>query len=144
MQFTKELAYSELKLKPFIYIADRKALAYSCRFFCSACFQLCSTTTDTLLLIRPPRRVTGWVNHRHLHTRTHIVVQDVMTYASDPACPRLVHYDVPMATSHENWLTSQHANHIPPQCTRVRHQCYNQRQGQTNYEVWRSAEGFSH
>jgi len=36
----------------FIYIVDRKASAYSCRFFCSACFQLRSTTTGTLLLIQ--------------------------------------------------------------------------------------------
>ena len=43
----------------FIYIADWKATACSCRFFCSACFQLRSTTTGTLLLIRRPRRVTG-------------------------------------------------------------------------------------
>jgi len=45
----------------FIYIADRKDSAYSCRFFCSACFQLRSTTPDTLLLIRRPRRVYGRV-----------------------------------------------------------------------------------
>jgi len=42
-----------------IYIADRKASAYSCRFFCSACFELRSTTTGTLLLIRRPLRVSG-------------------------------------------------------------------------------------
>jgi len=35
----------------FIYIAYRKASAYSCRFFCCACFQLRSTITGTLLLI---------------------------------------------------------------------------------------------
>jgi len=62
----------------FIYIADRKASAYSCRFFCSACFQIRSTTTGTLLLeIRRPRRVSGTVDHRHLHPRTHLVVQGV-------------------------------------------------------------------
>jgi len=45
----------------FIYIADLKASAYSYRFFCSAWFQLRSTTTGTLLLIRRPRRVFGRV-----------------------------------------------------------------------------------
>ena len=43
----------------FIYIADRKGTACSCRFFSSACFQLRSTTTCTLLLIRRPRRTDG-------------------------------------------------------------------------------------
>jgi len=60
----------------FIYIADRKASAYSCRFFCSACFQL-RTTTGTLLLIQRPLRVSGRVVHRH--TKTHLVVQGVGT-----------------------------------------------------------------
>jgi len=63
----------------FIYITDRKASAHSCRFFCSACFQLRSTTTGTLLLIRHPRRVSGRVDHRHLHIRMHLVVQGVRT-----------------------------------------------------------------
>jgi len=35
-----------------MYIADLKASAYSCHFFCSACFQLRSTATCMLLLIR--------------------------------------------------------------------------------------------
>jgi hypothetical protein len=32
-----------------------------------------------LLLIRRPRRVTGWVDRRHLHTRTQKVFHDVVT-----------------------------------------------------------------
>jgi len=74
--------YIKLKVKVkalFIYIVDRKASAYNCHFFCSACFQLCSTTTGTLLLIRRPHRVSGRVDHGHLHTRTHLVVQGVRT-----------------------------------------------------------------
>jgi len=66
----------------FIYVADRKISAYSCRFFCSACFQVHSITTDTLLLIRRPWRVCGRVDHRHLHFAhkdAPIVVQGVMT-----------------------------------------------------------------
>jgi len=72
----------EVKLKVkamFIYVTDQKASAYSCSFFCSACFQLHSTTTGTLLLIRRPRRVSGIADHRHLHKRTHLVVQGVRT-----------------------------------------------------------------
>lgn len=79
----------EVKVKViFIYIADRKATACSCRFFCSACFQLRSTTTGTLLLIRRPRRVTGWVDHRHVHTRTQIIVQGVRTLRQWSSLPK--------------------------------------------------------
>ena len=77
--FSFNLGSYSLKVKaPFIYKADRKASVYSCRFFCSACFQLRSTT-GTLLLILRPRRVTGGVDHTRLYTMTHIVVQDVRT-----------------------------------------------------------------
>jgi len=72
----------------FIYIADRKASAYSWHFFCSTCFQLSSTTTGTLLLIRRPWRVSCRVDHRHLHTRTHLVVQGVRTLCQWHSLPK--------------------------------------------------------
>jgi len=83
--------YDRLKLKVkalFIYIADRKASAYSYRFFFSACFQLRSITTGTLLFIRRSRWVSGRVDHRHLHTRTHLVVQGVRTLRQWPSLPK--------------------------------------------------------
>jgi hypothetical protein len=72
----------------FIYIADRKTSACNCRFFRYACFQLRCTTTGTLLLIRHPRRVTDWVDHRNLHTRTHIVIQDARTLCQWSSLPK--------------------------------------------------------
>jgi len=91
----KSTEYSEnryLNVKVKAYISIRKASAYSCRFFCSAYFQLRSTTTGTLLRIRRPQRVSVTqitrVDHRHLHTRTHLVVQGVRTLRQWSSLPK--------------------------------------------------------
>jgi len=100
-------------------ILFKVALAYSWRFFCSACFQLCSTTTGMLLLIQRPRRVSGRVDHRHLHTRTQLVVQGVRTLRQWSSLPKELDSSQPT-----NKLSNQHANRIPPYCSKVGQKCY--------------------
>ena len=52
-----------LQLKPIYLYSGSESYSYNCRIFCSACFQLCSTTTGTLLPIRrPPRVTTNWLS----------------------------------------------------------------------------------
>jgi len=134
----------------FIYIADRKATAHNSRFFCSACFQLLSTTTGTLLLIRRPQRVSGRVDHRHLHTRTHLVVQGVRTLCQWSSlhkagtiwrsyCHVLDLSQPTRANFQANTPTA--FRHIAPGWGRS---ATNQRQGQTNSEGCHSTEAFSH
>jgi len=139
--------FVKLKLKLCLYIADRKASAYSCRFFCSTCFQLRSTTTGTLQLIRRPRRVSDRVDHRYLHTRTHLVVQSVRTLRQWPSLRKA-------GTIWRNYcheldlvsLTNCQANTPTAFCyiaPRWGISATNQRQGQTNSKVCQSTEAFS-
>ena len=131
----------------YMCIAYRKATAYGCRFFCFVCFQFRSTRTGTLLLIRRPRRVTGWVDHRHLHTRTHIVAQDVRTLRQWSSLPKAG--TLWCSYRHESDLKSAfkptHKSVRQPHSTIVLQgeaSVLSQRQKQTNCEVWQSIEGF--
>jgi len=76
----------------FIYIADQKASAYGCRFFCSACFQLRSTTTGTLLLIRRPRRISGRVDLRQ-DVLFHLCLIDYMWMSISCQCSHVKRLD---------------------------------------------------
>jgi len=143
----------------FIYTAVRKAYSiqlslflqhYHRSLFCSACFQLRSTTTGKLLLIRHPRRVglSGRVYHRHLLTMTHLIVQGVRTLRQWSRLPKdgtIWHsychvLDLSLRTNYQA-NTPTIFRHIAPRWGRS---ATKQRQGQTNGVGCRSTEAFSH
>jgi len=91
--------------------------------------------------------VSGRVDHRHLHTRTYLVVQGVRTLHQWPSLPKTGtiwrsychELDVSQPTSQANTPTT--FRHIAPRWGRS---AKNERQGQKNSEVCQSTEVFSH
>ena len=67
-------------------------------------------STQQQQLIRRPRRVTGWVDHWHLHTRTHRVVQDVRKLSQWSSLPkaRTLWCRLPIATSQTGRFKTLH------------------------------------